>query len=117
MMHIKMSNLRLPLMIGLIALLAACGAKAKRNQLLYDGHAFRARADAPRDDRRGFSVTVEPATASLIGAREAGRYVAVKYCMKHFGSSDMDWQAGPDLDDAALTIQDNVLILTGRCVG
>ena len=60
-------------------------------------------------------MSVGPASASLEGAREAGRYEAIRYCIDNFGSSDITWIAGPDAEDGTLTIANDRLQLRGTC--
>ena len=52
---------------------------------------------------------------SLDGAREAGRYEAIRYCIANFGSSDIAWTEGPDAEDGTLTIANDRLLLRGTC--
>lgn len=93
--------------------LAGCG----ENRPLFDGATFRAKLDADRADARSFSVEVRDAGKTLAGAREAGRFEAVRHCIETFGNSRIDWVQGPDAEDSALRIEDGDLILTGRCAG
>lgn len=94
-------------------MLSACGPT--ENDVLFDGQAFRARLDTDRGTREDFTVSVRPVSASLLGAREAGRYEAVVYCVNRYGSSNIAWVVGPDSPDEALTISDDTLVLQGRC--
>lgn len=99
--------------ILVVATLASCGPTAET--LLFDGQYFRTRLDADRDNRRDFTVSARPVSASLAGAKEAGRYEAIVYCVNRYGSSDISWVVGPDSPDEALPISDDTLFLQGRC--
>ncbi len=94
------------------ALLAGCSGE---DPILFDGQRYQARAESTRDDRSHFVISVSPVSASLTGAREAGRYEATRYCMRRYSSSDMDWEAGPDAPEDDLTIVEDTLTLSGRC--
>ncbi len=95
-------------------LLGACEDKAQR--VFFAGNYYPSKASSSKDDREAFVVSVRKADQGLTGAREAGRYEGVKYCIKNFGSSEIDWVRGPDAKDGTLLIQDGKLILQGRCV-
>lgn len=94
--------------------LAACSDEGRQT---FDGVAFRASLDADKDDKRNFLIEVRDAGQSLDGAREAGRYEAVRHCIENFGNSRMRWELGPDAEDGALRIEDGNLILKGQCAG
>lgn len=109
-----MRNVILAMLAGLS--LTACGTLSDDRQT-FDGVAFRAKLSAEKEDNRNFTVEVRDPVQSLAGAREAGRYEAVQYCIETFGNSRMTWSQGPDVEDAELQIVDDVLILKGRCAG
>ena len=94
--------------------LLGCGTSAE-NDHRFEGERFRTTSRAlDTADRDQFQVTVRNADRSLEGARQAGYYEAVQYCVQGFGSSDIVWRRGPD--DADLTLSEgSTLILTGRC--
>ena len=112
------ADLRPVLMIGtlLIAalMLSACGGR-KDERVTFDGQLFRASAKKTDKQRYNFEVTVRPVSASLAGAREAGRYEATRYCVGNFGSSEIDWVNGPDGEDGTLQVNNDRLLLTGTC--
>lgn len=93
--------------------LAACGQD--QNRPLFDGHQFRAKLSQVDKSTGEFNVTVSPASQSLVGAREAGRYEATKNCINRFGTSDIAWLSGPDNEDGGLIIQNDKLELRGTC--
>ena len=96
-------------------ILTACGGGDDR--VTFDGQVFRASASAvdKRVSRDLFDATVRDVGVSLDGAKEAGRYEGIKYCIENFGSSDIEWTVGPDSEAAQLVIRDNTLTLRGRC--
>jgi hypothetical protein len=99
-------------LFGLLAL-AACGDNSKRPT--FDGNQYRAKLTKVDKQRDQFSVTVTPVSNSLVGAREAGRFEATKYCIAQFGTSDIAWLSGPDAEDGELTITNDKLEFRGTC--
>jgi hypothetical protein len=101
--------------------LAGCGTslrnalKPSANRALFEGNYYPARLSRDRDDRAAFVVTVSRAAQGIDGAAEAGRYEATKYCIDQYGDSDALWSVGPDSEGLAL--QDDQLVLAGRCRG
>ena len=100
------------------ALLAACGdAPLFSKKEAFDGEYFRARAKlvdkkvSPTD----FTVVVTGVSASLDGARQAGRYEGTKFCVQKFGSSRIDWKVGPDTEPQELDVSDDKLTFVGTC--
>ena len=87
------------------------------DDVAFDGNRYRARLDAPRDDRMAFSVTVaDAAGARLAGAREAGRFEATTHCIKITGNSRVVWNAGgPEAPAEALAFEGGALTMAGRC--
>ncbi len=95
-------------------MLSAC-AERKADRVAFDGVFFRSNASKLDKKRDRFEVSVTPASASIDGAREAGRYEAVRYCIANFGSSEIAWVDGPDAEDGTLTIANDRLLLRGVC--
>ena len=87
----------------------------RKRFVAFDGVFFRSTSSKLDKLRADFEVTVSPVSASLEGARDAGRYEAIRYCIKNFGSSDISWIAGPDAEDGTLTIAGDRLVLRGTC--
>lgn len=116
-MNTKMTKLaRTGFALALTAAVAGCGGGGFWNQdpVLFEGVEFRQKSSpVSRDDRRSFEVAVRPVSASLTGAREAGKYEGTRYCIQNFGNSDIKWQIGPDSE--VLPVEDDTLTLTGRC--
>lgn len=101
------------LLIAALMLSACSGRKADR--VAFDGVFFRSTAGKVDKQVDQFEITVSPASASIDGAREAGRYEATRYCIRNFGTSDVAWTEGPDAEDGTLTIANDRLILRGTC--
>lgn len=102
------------LMLIAALMLSACGGK-KADRIAFDGQYFRATAKKTDKQRLNFQVTVRPVSASLEGARAAGRYEATRYCVGNFGTSDVDWVDGPDAEDGRLRVSGDSLLLVGTC--
>ncbi|WP_299612128.1 hypothetical protein [uncultured Tateyamaria sp.] len=113
-----LTDLRPALLTGLlliaVLLLSACNER-QANRVAFDGVFFRATSGKVDKQREQFEVGVSPVSASLEGAREAGRYEAIRYCIKQFGSSDIEWIEGPDAEDGTLRISGDKLLLRGTC--
>lgn len=102
--------------LALTAAVAGCGGGGLWNQdpVLFEGVEFRQKSSAvSRNDRRSFQVSVRPVSASMTGAREAGKYEGTRYCIQNFGNSDIKWQIGPNSE--VLPVENDTLTLTGRC--
>lgn len=106
--------MRIVALISLITMLAACSDK---DALAFDGYFFKAKVKTEREDRAAMIVTVSPAAQSIDGAREAGRYEAIRYCIHNFGKSEIDWTYGPDAPVEGLQVSGDALIFQGRCTG
>ena len=105
--------MRAGLILILPMMLAACGQNEER--VAFNGVEFRSDADTIGDDLRNFSLAISPVSASLEGAREAGRYEGTRYCITNYGTSRILWSLGPDSDPASYRIQNDVLTFQGRC--
>ncbi|MEL6563950.1 MAG: hypothetical protein AAFQ59_05865 [Pseudomonadota bacterium] len=104
----------LPLALIGALLVSACQER-RADRVAFDGVFFRSTASNIDRTRADFEVTVSPVSASLDGARDAGRYEAIRYCIRNFGSSDIDWVQGPEGEDGTLTIANDRLLLRGTC--
>lgn len=114
--------MRLALMsLLLVSIVAGCGvtkrALGQKNRVYFGEFYFPARVSSTKEDRQSFAVSVDNIAQSLEQAREAGRYEGVKYCIDNYGSSDVAWTNGPDVEDTELNIIDGKLHLAGRCLG
>lgn len=101
------------LLIAILAL-GACTEKTKR--VYFDGKYFPAKAKKDKGEREFFAVTVRRTSQSVVGAREAGRHAGVAYCLKNFGTSEIEWSQGPDAEDGTLVFSNGNLVLKGKCV-
>lgn len=88
-----------------------------KTRMAFDGHRYRARLGADKEDRTRFTVTVSPVSQSLTGAREAARYEATRYCIRQFGDSTVTWTVGPDTAASAYRIEKDTLVFGGACKG
>ncbi len=101
----------------LVLALAVAGCTRKEERMYFDGKYYPAKARAAdKSDRKAFVVTVRRIKQGLRGAREAGRHAGMRYCLKNFGTSEIEWTLGPDRPVAQLDISGGRLSLGGRCV-
>lgn len=107
-MGMRFVSLMLATAIGL----AGCGPD--EDTIAFDDQFYKTRVK-DLDARHRFVVTASPVSASLVGAREAARYEATRYCVNNYGSSAIRWDVGPDDPDAAMPISNNTLTLQGTC--
>lgn len=105
------------ILISLLAVVLIAGCNKRKHQLQFDGHYFRTKISTVDKDLAQFQISVSPVSASLEGAREAGRHQATKYCIENFGLSDATWVAGPDAELADLNLDGDTLLLRGACDG
>ena len=113
-------SLRSAALAGLAALaLAGCDSlRRDRGDPAFDGVYFAANLSADETNPHNFTIAVKDARKSLVGAREAGRYEANKYCIKYYGNSEKTWTRGPDATDPQLVFSDKGdLLMSGSCVG
>lgn len=110
-----MPKTRLVPLALIAALLVSACQERRADRVAFDGVFFRSNASKIDRSREDFEVSVSPVSASLDGARDAGRYEAIRYCIANFGSSDITWAAGPDAEDGTLTISNDRLLLRGTC--
>ena len=85
----------------------------EENKVSFDGYYFSSKLSRSKLDDRSFDLTVRRANRSLLGAREAGRYEATRFCIKNYGTSDINWVLGPD--DQSIGLTGKVLKLSGQC--
>ena len=95
-------------------ILSGCGS-IRSDKVAFAGVYFLSSAKAVGKQRDFFQVAVSPASKSIGGAREAGRYEATRYCIKNFGTSNVEWVQGPNTMDGTYAIENNKLILRGTC--
>ncbi|WP_254429652.1 hypothetical protein [Ruegeria atlantica] len=112
----RMGRAALAGVLGAALLVSACGTSSS-DRVLFDGKSFRAKAKAvdKRNAPADFTVVVNGVSASLDGAREAGRYEGTKFCIDSFGSSKIIWKVGPETEPQNLRIADDKLTFAGTC--
>ncbi|ASM72668.1 MULTISPECIES: hypothetical protein [Roseobacteraceae] len=105
--------MRIILLLVVALAVAACTERDKG--IAFDGHYYRAKTKKVDDDRAQFQSEIRPVSQSLTGAREAGRHAGTKYCIENFGTSNIAWTRGPDGEDGALSVNNDTLLLQGKC--
>lgn len=104
-------------LVLLVAGLALAGCSKKSERVYFDGNYYPAKGRAvDKSDRQSFTLTVRRAGQGLKGARAAGRHGGKTYCLKYFGTSEIEWTVGPDAPAAALGAESGRLTLRGRCI-
>ena len=100
-------------LLVVLALLASCGNQD--DKIAFDGQVFRSKAKVVDKEKDHIEIEVRPVSASLDGAREAGRYEATRYCIANYGTSNVVWSLSPDAEESALKIENDTLLLQGVC--
>lgn len=105
------------LILGMVCLgvLAGCGSTSNKQRLAFGGYYFKSTLSAVKDDPRMFDVTVKGASQSREAAEDAGRYEATRHCVVSYGNSTLEWLVVRETDDRDVRLDDDVLILRGRC--
>ena len=100
--------------------LSACGGglgntfRSKKEKVTFEGYQFKAKSkQVSKEQRQHFEVVVSRANQSLTGARQAGAHEAVRYCIKEYGTSKMDWVIGPEAEN--IIPVDDKIRLEGYC--
>lgn len=102
--------------IGSIFLLVAACGQGDLDTVIYEGARFGGDLRVVRGDRAAFVATGGPASVSLEGSKQAAEFQVVQHCIRYLGSSDVAWTNGPDVEDSALLIENNKVVLSGRCI-
>ncbi|MCR9107609.1 hypothetical protein [Marivita sp. XM-24bin2] len=100
---------------SVLCLLAACG-QSELDTVTFEGERFTGDLRSERRDRASFVAQGGPASVSLEGAKQAASYQVVQHCISYLGSSDVAWINGPDVPDDQLLIENDRVVLTGRCI-
>lgn len=119
MMVNRMQATRIVAALGLVGGLAlGAGCTKREDRMLFEGHYFKAKAQAidKKATLADFTVSVKDVSASLDGARAAGGYEGTRYCIQNFGSSRIDWTIGPETEPQHLPIDKDTLTLQGTCI-
>tara|TARA_R110000823_G_scaffold120472_2_gene245125 strand:+ start:834 stop:1160 length:327 start_codon:yes stop_codon:yes gene_type:complete len=91
------------------------GCTAQEDRLAFDGKYFSTNVSKVDGRRDVFTLRVKNAAQSIEGAREAARYHATTYCIRNYGSSDINWVVGPDAPAESLRLDGGVLTFQGAC--
>ena len=107
---------RISKFIVLLVLILMVGCSTDDEKLKFDGQYFRTKStNVNKSDKRQFEVTVQKASLSLNGARQAGEFEATRYCIEGYGTSKIRWATGfAESDEPRLTPSDS-MILVGKC--
>ena len=93
-------------------LLLGCSARINENRVPFDGVLFNAKLKVG-ENKKAFEVIVPRSHRSLSGAKEAGRYEAIIYCVNKFGTSDIIWDVSPD--DVLKVVSNGSIFIRGNC--
>lgn len=107
--------MKVSLLISALALAGLSGCSDPADAVLFDGMAFKHSIKIDKEDRRRFVATSAPVSQSLDGAREAARFEGTAYCVRKYGSSEIEWSASPDAETKSLSIVEDQLSVQGRC--
>ncbi|MEL7100431.1 MAG: hypothetical protein AAGM84_16520 [Pseudomonadota bacterium] len=102
-------------MFAVTAVAVLAGCQNRKDEIAFDGQFFSSRLSKVDGQREQFEVAVRPFSASAEGARSAGEYEAISYCIDQFGSSEIIWTRGPDAEDDRLSVTNDTLSLRGAC--
>jgi len=103
--------------IGLFAATLALSACAKPgDRVKFNGKYYPAKVKKVGDSRETFVVSVQRAEQGIEGARQAGEFEAITYCVEKFGDSTIAWEHGQDADTAVLQTEGGRLTMRGSCV-
>ncbi len=99
----------------LIAVIALGACTERNRSVLFDGNFYPTRERAvDRSERAVFEVTVRRADQGVEGAVAAGVHGGTGYCIRNFGSSEIEWLSA--IDPATVDTSGGRLVLRGRCV-
>ncbi len=103
--------------VGLIlaTMLVLSGCLKKEEKVFFDGKYYPAKAKHSKGDRKVFVASVRRVSQGINGAREAGRHAGTLYCLKNFGTSEINWEIGPDAPEEQLMAKSGNLTLKGAC--
>lgn len=71
---------------------------------------------ANKSDRKEFVVTVRRASQGEAGARAAGEHGGMRYCLKNYGTSEIEWIVGPDAPAGTFDVSKNSIAMRGKCI-
>ncbi len=100
-----------------LAVLVAASCARNEERVLFDGVHYKAKSKAAsKDDRKIFETVVRRPDQGIKGALAAGEHESKRYCLKNFGTSEIEWSRGPNDPQAPLYAQGGSLVLNGQCV-
>lgn len=113
---VSSAKIAVVLLAASVAVPVGC-ARDNPNHVPFDGVVFKSKTKAvdKKVSRADFTTTIQKASQSLDGAREAARYQGTIYCVTNYGSSDIEWIVGPETEQGRLTIVDDAITFRGRC--
>lgn len=77
---------------------------------------YRADLSVARRGQPEFAVLVAAPGAPLATFRESARFPGTRYCLRYFGSSEIDWRRDPASGDWAVQYGDDGRpVVAGRC--
>lgn len=92
------------------------GSFAKAERTTFDGQRFRGKARATTGKEPvHFVSTVNGVSKSLDGAIAAAEHQGKIHCIKYYGTSDIDWEVGPDTPREALGLENDSVTFMGTC--
>ncbi|QFT60276.1 hypothetical protein FIU94_15720 [Sulfitobacter sp. THAF37] len=101
--------------IALLCAALVAGCSDNKNRIAFDGKYFRTKVKRVDRQRDEFIATVRGVSQSFQGARGAALHAANAYCVGTYGSSDIDWDVGPDTPADQLSIVNDTLTYRGTC--
>ena len=105
--------LRLAMVLGLVAAVAACGWRDPGPRGV--GLPFDAQL-SEGETARTFSVLVRAPGATVEQARESARYEATRHCIDLTGFSEVEWALDPATGDWAVSrTEAGEPVVSGRC--
>lgn len=105
----------LVLSVVCLTVLAGCGNTSNKQRVLFDGYAFKSSIKDVKEDPQMFDVTVKGANQSRTAAEDAGRYEATRYCVVNYGNSKLEWLVVQETSDGEVKVEQDTLLLRGRC--
>ena len=103
------------LILSLICVTALVACNQNRKVPPFEGKYFRAKASKVDKQRDVFTIKVKGVDQSFEGARQAAEYEGQTYCLNLYGSTDIEWNIGPDTPDAEVPLENNTLTYSGTC--
>ncbi len=103
------------MMLTLTAVIGLSACTNNEDRVVIDGVYHPGNAKSGRGDRQSFVVSVRRVEQGLDTARRAGAHYAARYCLKNYGTSEINWTIGPDADESVIRPSNGALKLSGEC--